>query len=102
MVTYGAMSKQPLTLPAGLLIFKNITFSGFWVSKWADAHPEEKEKTVKDVLDLMREGQFTDGPVEKREWGWGTSGDDLVQAVQGTLEGYRRGKGVFVFPPGEG
>ncbi|KNG49589.1 nad(P)-binding protein [Stemphylium lycopersici] len=29
-VTYGAMSKQPLTIPASMLIFKDIHFHGFW------------------------------------------------------------------------
>ena len=31
-VTYGGMSMQPVTLPASLLIFKDITFWGFWLS----------------------------------------------------------------------
>ncbi|OLY83461.1 putative trans-2-enoyl-CoA reductase, mitochondrial [Smittium mucronatum] len=33
-VTYGAMAKQPMAIPAALFIFKNITFKGYWVSKW--------------------------------------------------------------------
>ena len=36
MVTYGAMSLQPLTIPNGMLIFKNLRFTGFWVNKWYD------------------------------------------------------------------
>ena len=56
MVTYGAMSKQPLTLPASILIFKDYTFSGFWVSKWSDRNPETKKQTVDDLLRLTREG----------------------------------------------
>src|ERR1043166_1540587 len=31
MVTYGAMSLQPLCIPNGMLIFKNLRFTGFWV-----------------------------------------------------------------------
>lgn len=31
-VTYGAMSMQPLVPPVPLLIFKDITFKGFWIS----------------------------------------------------------------------
>jgi trans-2-enoyl-CoA reductase len=34
LVTYGAMAKQPLTLPNGLLIFKDLILRGFWVSQW--------------------------------------------------------------------
>ena len=34
MVTYGAMSLQPLCIPNGMFIFKNLRFTGFWVNKW--------------------------------------------------------------------
>ena len=97
MVTYGAMSKQPLTLPASLLIFKDLNFNGFWVSKWSDKHPEQKKQTVEDVLRLTREGKFKDVPVEECSWGWKTEADKLKSAVQGTLGGFRAGKGVFMF-----
>lgn len=97
MVTYGAMSKQPLILPASLLIFKDITFKGFWVSKWSDKHPTEKKQTVDDVLRLTREGRFKDIPVQECKWGWNTDVGVLKEAVQGTLGGFRPGKGVFVF-----
>ena len=97
MVTYGAMSKRPLSIPAGFLIFKDITFTGFWVTKWGDAHPEEKRKTVEEILDLMRDGKFKDVPTEEIEWNWDTQNQTLVDAVARTLEGGRSGKGVFVF-----
>jgi trans-2-enoyl-CoA reductase len=97
LVTYGAMSKQPVTLPTGLLIFKNIHFDGFWVSKWSDNHPEEKKKTVEHVLQLYREGKFKDTPFQELTWDWDTKEETLIEAVQGTLEGFRSGKGIFVF-----
>lgn len=97
MVTYGGMSKQPVMLPTALLIFKNIHFDGFWVSKWSDQNPEEKQKTVDHVLDLTREGKFKDVPLQEVEWNWETKKDELVSAVQGTLEGFRSGKGIFIF-----
>lgn len=97
LVTYGAMSKQPFALPASLLIFKEIGFQGFWVSKWSDRHPDQKKQTVEDVLRLTREGKFKDIPVTEVRWEWETKVETLQEAVQGTLEGYRKGKGVFVF-----
>lgn len=97
MITYGAMAKQPLTLPASLLIFKELSFSGFWVSKWSDRHPDEKKQTVEDVLRLTREGKFKDIPVQEIPWEWKTEAQTLKEAAQGTLEGFRKGKSVFVF-----
>ena len=97
LVTYGAMSKQPVTLPTGLLIFKNIHFDGFWVSNWSERNPEAKKTMVHDVLDLYRQGKFKDTPYDEVHWEWDTKGEALIEAVQGTLEGYRKGKGIFVF-----
>ncbi|CAL5866656.1 uncharacterized protein PFLUO_LOCUS865 [Penicillium psychrofluorescens] len=101
MVTYGAMSKQPVALPSGLLIFKNLAFDGFWVSKWGDKHPELKENTIKDVLQLTRAGRFQDIPVDDVKWSWDTEGPELAESVQSTLGGYRSGKGVLTFTGGD-
>lgn len=97
MVTYGGMARKPVTLPAGLLIFKDIRFVGFWLSRWADADRDAKARTVAEILDLVRAGAFRDAPVAPVAWDWETGQDQLTGAVQGTLEGYRAGKGVFVF-----
>lgn len=101
MVTYGAMSKQPVALPSGLLIFKNLAFDGFWVSRWGDKNPELKENTIKDVLQLTRSGKFQDIPVDHVNWNWESEGPELAESVQGTLGGYRSGKGVFTFTGGD-
>lgn len=97
LVTYGAMSKQPVTLPTGLLIFKNIRFEGFWVSRWSDQNPKEKKETIEEMLQLYREGKFKDVPVDEIKWDWDTKAETLIDAVADTLEGFRKGKGVFVF-----
>lgn len=97
LVTYGAMAKQPLQLPNGLLIFKDIKFSGFWVSRWSDAHPDVKKKTVDEILDLTRQGAFKDIPVQELRWDWDTEEAKLKEAVQGTLGGFRAGKSIFVY-----
>ncbi|KAA8649246.1 hypothetical protein EYZ11_003057 [Aspergillus tanneri] len=101
LVTYGAMSKQPVSLPSGLLIFKNLVFDGFWVSKWGDKHPQLKENTINDVLQLTRAGKFKDIPVDEIKWSWDTEGPVLVAGVQETLSGYRSGKGLFKFEGGD-
>ncbi|KAI9046904.1 hypothetical protein LZ554_008982 [Drepanopeziza brunnea f. sp. 'monogermtubi'] len=97
LVTYGAMSKQPVLLPTGALIFKDIKFSGYWVSRWSNANPAAKKATVEEILSLTREGKFRDIPVQELQWNWGTEESVLKDAVQGTLGGFRAGKGVFVY-----
>lgn len=34
MVSYGGMSKQPIQVPTGSLIFNDIRLRGFWMSEW--------------------------------------------------------------------
>lgn len=97
LVTYGAMSKQPVMLPTGLLIFKDLRFNGFWLSRWANADRNAKKKTVDEILGLIKEGKFRDAPLQEVKWDWDTQDKVLKEAVQGTLTGFRAGKGIFVF-----
>jgi trans-2-enoyl-CoA reductase len=97
LVTYGGMSKQPVILPTALLIFKDIKFDGFWVSRWSDGNPSEKIRTVDEILQWTREGKFLDVPFVEHEWSWNTKEEALKEAIAGTLEGFRGGKGIFVF-----
>jgi trans-2-enoyl-CoA reductase len=41
-VTYGGMAREPLALPVGPLIFQDLRWRGFWVSRWykAAAHSD--------------------------------------------------------------
>ncbi|KAK7974136.1 hypothetical protein PG989_015984 [Apiospora arundinis] len=96
-VTYGGMSRQPFPPPTGLLIFKDIRIRGFWLSRWANADAGGKKQTIDEVLGLIREGKFRDTPVDNVNWNWDTEEATLRDAVQGTLQGFRKGKGVFVF-----
>ncbi|KAL8989986.1 MAG: hypothetical protein Q9169_008234 [Polycauliona sp. 2 TL-2023] len=97
MVTYGAMSRSPLRVGAGMLIFKDLRFVGFWVSKWGDRFPEEKQKTIDEVLGLIRDGKFKDVPMVEVPWSHETKKEELLDAIQGTLDGFRKGKGIFKF-----
>ncbi|NJM36609.1 MAG: zinc-binding dehydrogenase [Akkermansiaceae bacterium] len=35
-ITYGAMGRKPVTVPNGLLIFRDIQIRGLWVSRWIE------------------------------------------------------------------
>ncbi|KAF9078050.1 hypothetical protein BDP27DRAFT_1310677 [Rhodocollybia butyracea] len=59
LVSYGAMSKQPLSLPTSLHIFKNLTSHGFWQSNWTKTHSRaEKEQLIGDLATMMRDGKI--------------------------------------------
>ncbi|KAK6224850.1 zinc-binding dehydrogenase [Colletotrichum tabaci] len=97
MVSYGGMARQPVMLPTGLLIFKDVRFVGFWLSRWNERDPQGRRFAIEDVLGMIREGRFRDVPVEEVPWAWDTEEARLKEAVQGALGGFRKGKGVFVF-----
>src|SRR5439155_26690093 len=57
MVIYGARSLQPLRIPNGLLIFKNLHFCGFWVNKWYDrATAQQRNETFASVFEMAQRG----------------------------------------------
>lgn len=97
MVTYGGMSRQAMRVGASALIFRDLTYRGFWVSRWAAENPAEKIRVVKELLDLIRRGDFKMGPTVGVHWDWHSSKEALVEGLSGTLDGYRRGKGIFIF-----
>jgi trans-2-enoyl-CoA reductase len=54
LISYGAMSKQPLSLPTSLFIFKNLTAHGFWQSRWyEDKSQSEQEALIHKLVRLM-------------------------------------------------
>ncbi|KAH7019155.1 hypothetical protein EDB80DRAFT_759514 [Ilyonectria destructans] len=97
LVSYGGMARQPVALPVGLLIFKDIRFVGFWLSRWNERDPEGRKHMIDDILNVIREGKFRDVPIEEVKWDWETEEETLRNAVQQGLQGFRKGKGVLVF-----
>jgi len=52
------MSKQPLSLPTSLHIFKNLVSHGYWQSRWYSTHTrEEREAMMKKLVELMESGK---------------------------------------------
>jgi len=59
LVSYGAMSKQPLSLPTSLFIFQNLTSHGFWQSHWyANRTKQEQETVMQTLVKLMSQGKL--------------------------------------------
>ena len=56
-VTFGAMARQPLKIPNGLLIFQNLAFRGFWLRRWKETAPTvEIQSTYATLADLLHRG----------------------------------------------
>lgn len=96
MVTYGAMARQPVTLPASLFIFKDLRCRGFWVSEWAKGRDAEKEEMLREIFEWMRKGWLRDVPMEEVRWEEDTKEEELVDAVVRAAEG-SGAKKVFTF-----
>ncbi|XP_061770983.1 enoyl-[acyl-carrier-protein] reductase, mitochondrial isoform X2 [Nerophis ophidion] len=62
MVTYGGMSKQPVTVPVSALIFKDVKICGFWVTQWKRDHshdPGALRSMLDEVCSLVRQGKLS-------------------------------------------
>ena len=58
-VTYGAMSRQPLRIPNGLLIFKDLRWRGFWITPWGQrALPSERAAMFDELFALAQSGRL--------------------------------------------
>ncbi|EGR46034.1 uncharacterized protein TRIREDRAFT_66960 [Trichoderma reesei QM6a] len=97
MVSYGGMARQPIALPVGLLIFKDIRVVGFWLSRWNQQDAAGRKHMIDYIVDLIREGKLRDVPLREVAWNWETDASVLAQEVQGGLKGFKGGKGIFVF-----
>lgn len=58
-ITYGAMSRRPLTVPNGQLIFKDLQLRGLWVTRWIESAPREELDAVYGKL----AGQMVSGAI---------------------------------------
>ncbi len=92
LVTYGAMGLQPLKIPNGLLIFKDLRFRGIWINKWYDnATPAERMKAFERIFEMARRGLLKT-KVEKAY-----SLAEAKTAVAHAAQGKRGGKIIFEF-----
>ncbi|KAF0409965.1 NADP-binding protein [Gigaspora margarita] len=79
LVTYGAMSRQPLTIPASLLIFTNLKFFGFWMARWGNENPRSKRiEMLNDIIELIKQDKLRDVVCEENIWGVNDKDDDDV------------------------
>lgn len=60
MVTYGGMSRQPLMVPVGSLIFGDIEVKGYWMTRWIQQNYDsaERVKMMDFIYDAIRRNQL--------------------------------------------
>lgn len=94
LVTFGAMSLQPVKIPTGLLIFKDLRFRGIWINHWYDnATMDERMAAFKPLFDMAKRGLLK-SKIEKIY-----SIDEAKAAVAHAMQNKRSGKVVFEFQP---
>jgi trans-2-enoyl-CoA reductase len=92
LVTYGAMSLQPLKIPNGLLIFKDLRFRGIWINKWYDnATPAQRMEAFQRLFEMAKRGLLQ----TKVEKAYPLS--EAKAAVAHAARGQRSGKIIFEF-----
>jgi NADPH:quinone reductase-like Zn-dependent oxidoreductase len=58
-ITYGAMGRKPVTLPNGLLIFRDIRVRGLWVTRWVENSPaDEVDSVYQELARRVTEGRL--------------------------------------------
>src|SRR5437773_3415202 len=91
-VTFGAMSLQPLKIPNGLLIFKDLRFRGIWINKWYDnATMQERMEAFRPLFEMAKRGLLK----TKVEKAYPLS--QAKTAVAHAAQGKRSGKIIFEF-----
>lgn len=92
LVTFGAMSLQPLKIPNGLLIFKDLRFRGIWINKWYDnATREQRMEAFRQLFEMAKRGLLK----TKVEKAYPLS--EAKVAVARAAQGKRSGKIIFEF-----
>ncbi|UYV64375.1 MECR [Cordylochernes scorpioides] len=95
MVTYGGMSKQPLTVPTGVMIFKNIAVRGFWMTEWSKNHMDHplRATMLTDLYHLALQGHLQP-PITTL-----VPFDKYMEAVEATMTPYSNSKQILVMDP---
>jgi len=92
LVSFGAMSLQPLKIPTGLLIFKDLRFRGIWINHWYDnATMAERMAAFNRLFEMAKRGLLKT-KIEKTY-----SIDQAKEAVTHAMRDKRSGKIIFEF-----
>lgn len=93
MVTYGGMSKQPVTVPVSALIFKDVKIRGFWVTPWKRAQLNDG-RAFRNMLDelcsLIKQQKLTAPVCNKVHL------EEYHKALEAAMQPYTSAKQVLI------
>ncbi|KAH9479593.1 Enoyl-[acyl-carrier-protein] reductase, mitochondrial [Psilocybe cubensis] len=93
LVSYGAMARQPLSLPVSLFIFKNLTCHGFWQSRWyLQRSLAEREGLMQKLVDLMKEKKLDTPEHEIVQISARDTDEEATVKIRKTLEAMSEGR----------
>ncbi len=85
-ITIGAMARQPLKIPNGLLIFQNLAFRGFWLRRWRGTAPIADIRSTYAALAVLLHRGILHFPIQQILPLSGVA-DALAVAVRGARSG---------------
>ncbi|OTF73144.1 trans-2-enoyl-CoA reductase, mitochondrial-like protein [Euroglyphus maynei] len=93
MVTYGGMSRKPVVIPTGLLIFKNQKYVGYWMTRWSQENfnSTQRTKMIEELCKLRLDDKLQLPKMEIIRL------DDWKEAMQNISKGFTNVKYVFKF-----
>lgn len=102
LVTYGAMSRQPLALPAGLVIFNNMSVKGFMMNRWYAQHGRAaRQHLMRTLVARYQDGTLEPPPATIVDVSQATDADDMAakarDAIAKSMGGYGGRKFFFKF-----
>lgn len=65
-ITFGGMSREPVSFPTSLFIFKDLNAKGFWLSRWNSQREnlESRRLMLKELLQLQDAGKLVPPKLE--------------------------------------
>lgn len=65
LVTYGGMSKEPVQVSTGQLIFSEKILRGYWHSRWMiHSSPQRRHDLIQELVDFVLNDQLTLPPIQ--------------------------------------
>lgn len=91
MVTYGGMSKRPVTIGTSKFIFNNISLYGFWLTRWIQQHSKQQRiDMLTELVQYIKQNKF-------RSYVTCIPFTDIKHALQLAQTGKKQAKVVVTF-----